>query len=285
MFRRYWVAVFALGLTFSAPALSQPSDQQARPYEAQDESAAPADKGGINPASQTFPYITQEMDEGSGSDTNQGDTKHERRDTPWSGEWLLLGDNPAQATMAWASIIAGLAAFVAAVLLWLTLRETRLIGQAQARAYVSCTGGEYAIFKSGGIDIRFDLKNNGQSPAKNCTVSVRALLPEIIRDENGERIPATPIYSEWAKSKPVNVYMARDESPYCAIRSVPDEQSGRLHDGTDLLRCEAIIEWTDVFRKTQRERIFIIAKDEWYWNNDSPRSRAGKIEIRSDPYE
>ena len=77
--------------------------------------------------------------------------------------------------MLWATWVIGLAtASVAAVgtcFLYETLRQTRQIGQAQVRAYISCTGATYTL-RDRHFFLHCDLENFGQSPALNLSAKL-----------------------------------------------------------------------------------------------------------------
>lgn len=75
----------------------------------------------------------------------------------------------AQYVMAhWAKISAGLAMLGVFGLLW-TLRETRRIGQAQARAYVSCPSGKFSFANNDhtALSVEIGVHNSGSSPARD----------------------------------------------------------------------------------------------------------------------
>lgn len=91
----------------------------------------------------------------------------------------------AQNSMAhWAKVSAGLA-LGALCGLFLTLWETRRIGQAQARAYVSCPAGAFKFSNSDytEIDVRIDVHNSGTSPAVDFEFSATIIVEYVEDDE------------------------------------------------------------------------------------------------------
>lgn len=80
----------------------------------------------------------------------------------------------------WAKISAILALFALFGVLF-TFRETREIGKAQTRAYVSITGGSVTVSESNLDEVLFavDIHNSGNSPAHDITIIGRAVIEYI----------------------------------------------------------------------------------------------------------
>jgi len=177
---------FALFMVLTPSVNAQEVEQHVSPAEARGEAHANPNDGGEYVSPGALHDVGQSMNgEGSGY-PDQANTEHEGRDAPWPWEWILLGDNPAQATMAWASIVAAFAALLAAVLLWLTFSATRRIGEAQTRAYLSIGGGEYDVTQAY-LTINMQIRNSGNSPARESLL--RTTFSASLKKESRGNMP------------------------------------------------------------------------------------------------
>lgn len=281
MSSRAWIAAVAFGLVFSCSALGQDAELQPSPTEAQTETNDNDSYSGQSIAPGAVPEdLGQPSDSESGERADQRKPESEGGNTPWTWEWLLLGDNPAQATMAWASIIAAVAAVIAAVLLYCTFRETRRIGQAQVRAYLVCSGGDFIVGERS-VYITVNVANKGQSPAVRCFVRARLSAPEIVGEGNNERLPGRLIFSDWRESSAIPISVESISSLSVEFAPFTDKQQMRLYHGADDVRGEIVVEWIDVFNDRLREYFDIRQAVAWGWNGDTPSSRIGKLEARS----
>ena len=171
MSKRSWFAGVALGLAIFCPVLAQDVDQPISPSETQTEPATQLDVGSDFIATEAVPDAGLPVDETTTQQTDQSDSKDEDRDAPWSWSWLLLGDNLAQAIMAWASAIAALMASIAAGLLWATLRETRRSDERQTRAYLCAATNVVYNGPEGRFEFSTVVTNRGQTPAFDAQIA------------------------------------------------------------------------------------------------------------------
>lgn len=186
MFRSYWIIVVALGLVF-AVSLGQAQDQTPEtpidPAPAQEQSAD-------QPPIEDAPVIFILPTEPSGSEHDGSAAEDGQED---AAQHLIFGDGWAQWVMAGTGIGAFFLSGWAVWLLWQTLSatrkavvqtekateaanrtvdETRLIGQAQTRAYVQLDDIDYKWedvpnFVGRGLRVRVDWRNTGQSPTRS----------------------------------------------------------------------------------------------------------------------
>jgi hypothetical protein len=91
--------------------------------------------------------------------------KEQSKDLHLSWDWVLLGDNIAQAVMAWSSLIGAIAAVYAARMLWVTLKETRASDERQSRAYMCAAISVNFNSVLNRFEFAIVATNRGQTPA------------------------------------------------------------------------------------------------------------------------
>lgn len=160
----------------------------------------------------------------------------------------------------WTRVIAGLTALGIGILGW-TLFETRAvagitreIGEAQVRAYLSCTGGEFCN-DGYTLVIRPEFKNTGQSPAKS--VIVHLTLDQIATEEPDI---ADDLYKQWFEDTSIRRMQIDDVVPSESergcfefeIRKAYQKGTGDivwapLYGNIVTFVVTGWVEWTDVF--------------------------------------
>nr|MBF0681506.1 hypothetical protein [Pseudomonas sp.] len=199
--------------------------------------------------------------------------------------------------MAAFSVVATLASVFAVVLLKDTLaatreavraaddavKVTRVLGQAQVRAYLNCVGGDYT-FGDDFISIQVHLTNSGQSPAPSCRVTGRitALAPK--------GVPGTAL---GMKVLPLNLFPAEFtgipsggtlvKSHLTAFDNQRvNETFKALGRGSWYFYVQCKMSWIDVFGDEQTLSFFLsqIGKDE-FGETSSGFRRSGGLEARN----
>jgi len=206
MFRSYWIAAIALGLTVSFSSLAEEvmSQHPIEPIATQEQAAEKARIEArlmattITPAEPT----ATEHNQSTAPDSNSATNDH-----------LFYGDGFAR----WLMTVTGIGALILSVwAVWLlkkTLDATRdavgqtaastaaalksidtteRIGEAQVRAYLSCVRGEYAVeFSAQHFRCTLVAKNNGQSPATDISATYDLTFADV--DEMGHEGPTPRI--------------------------------------------------------------------------------------------
>ncbi|MBO6668992.1 hypothetical protein [Parvibaculum sp.] len=168
-------------------------------------------------------------------------------------------DHRAQQEMALASIwlwaLAAIQALIAIVGIYyirLTLMETRHLGQAELRAYLSCEGGEYSAENSR-LQCCAIVKNYGQSPATSISATYRLAIRQFGEDGNPEiteiegvtlRGSAPPIPANATARVPLNIPWSKIEEVDYMFR----DDVGRTEVW---FRIWGELRWKDVFGLTQ----------------------------------
>ncbi|WP_417463260.1 hypothetical protein [Kordiimonas sp.] len=167
-------------------------------------------------------------------------------------------DTYAQWLMAAFAAIATGASIWALVYLRRTLYETRRIGKAQIRAYLTCTGGKFTISLNAAW-ATVTLKNTGQSPATRCAVRGHLMTPNM---------NSVGIADQLSRSQSVNreaFYIAAniegDVSLIFDLRHAPREmfRDVTVKDFPFAAHCE--LEWFDVFGDRQYFEFFVVEDD------------------------
>lgn len=166
--------------------------------------------------------------------------------------------------------------FAASAAAWFalgTIRETRRIGEAQVRAYLTCVGGSYRIGQQLCV-AHITLKNFGQSPARRATI--RASLGTFDSDaaDGGDFI--------YSPQKLVNFYeipaSAEDKSHIIFQVNFGYEICSDMVEGGRLLFVACVLDWDDVFDKSQIIEFFLVADDgDIIRPVDKPIYREGKM--------
>tara|TARA_R110002012_G_scaffold76663_6_gene193701 strand:- start:31736 stop:32326 length:591 start_codon:yes stop_codon:yes gene_type:complete len=149
-------------------------------------------------------------------------------------------------------VAAGAAAWFA----FCTIRETRRIGEAQVRAYLSCIGGSYKFGQQLCV-AHITLKNFGQSPARRATV--RASLGTINTDdtENSDFI--------YSSAKLINFYeipASFEETGHAVLPlKFGYESCSDIVQGGQIFFLACVLDWDDVFGGNQIIEFFLTAED------------------------
>jgi hypothetical protein len=157
-----------------------------------------------------------------------------------------------------------IAAFVSVVFVRNTLLETRRIGRAETRAYLSIKGNGYSTV-GGYITLNFIIKNSGSSPAKNvkATCILRAFVES--KTTNGiipyfEYIFTPPLTIDAPDvqaggERPISIDFDQDSfsaSEWFLIRD-------HISDG-QMFYSKVILAWTDVFEDCDGTETFFVTQ-------------------------
>lgn len=152
------------------------------------------------------------------------------------------------------------------------VEETRRIGEAQVRAYLTCVGGEFLV-SARLLKLRLRVKNTGQSPAPECRILCAPFGPF-----DGNEL----LYLPGLLCEIFYVAASQEEGGELIF----NEESGLISAfATELLRqsiyvsAECRMEWTDTFGKTQTQNFFLVEVDEPQKEvSPRPAVRRGKLE-------
>jgi hypothetical protein len=126
--------------------------------------------------------------------------------------------------------------------------ETRRIGEAQTRAYLSCTGASYKL--SGHLcAVTLRVKNFGQSPAKHALVSAALITP----DFEAVGVQGMPTLRTQDEQKSLYDIPASGEEKAIVVlkASFPKGVARDLVEDAKLFLVEGTLTWNDVFGKPQ----------------------------------
>lgn len=178
--------------------------------------------------------------------------------------------------------IAGLAAILFSLRqTWINITDNREIGQAQTRAYLAVSGGDFVIRKDGTIELNVEVRNFGQSPAKRGHVYAQLLIPRY----RGGRIE-----SDFDFSAPQSAEIFSISTTVPTVVSVefkkpfPIDTVGMLRDTEGVLFVDVQVRWIDVFNGRNGPDEFRLQEEltgDPIFNNDLPRSRIGKMNVRT----
>jgi hypothetical protein len=244
---RHWIAATVVGLALTSPVLAQDAQQEISPPEISSEAPTKANDDGDSIFAGAVPD-TPEAADNTGAKKGDGQyPEDESGNAPWWWKLLLLRETPAQAVMAWASVFAAFVSLLATVLLWLTLRETRLIGQAEVRAYKLYRIGQVRSTSDGagrleGVSVVGKLENCGQSPAYDVELGglLSMTCPEI-SEEPDRRITFALVSS----------YLAPGISLDAATVQIPIKNFIDNPDLAKTLWGMVVVRYRDVFKTTQ----------------------------------
>lgn len=171
--KRYWIALAAIGLAAFTPVPS-PGNLDAEPEPARQEQQDRADdQRGVSDSLLPGHEAAVEDRANEAQPDNEGPADEDSGEPGPSPPWWLLNDTTAQAIMAAATVLATLASIGAVILLLMTLHETRRIGRAQTRAYLSVRAMKAVTdADSGDVVLKFEVFNCGASPARNVVASM-----------------------------------------------------------------------------------------------------------------
>lgn len=147
--------------------------------------------------------------------------------------------------MFWATAFSALASVLAACLLYMTLHMTQTTSHKQLRAYVSMSFFELPVFSANQhIQMKFVLKNRGQTPAKNVRSAFRV------------EVWPYPLPPDWdiGELRPdpaerVVLQAGGDQLiGHRSTRVIDQEAIARVTDGTSMrLYAVGLVEYEDVF--------------------------------------
>lgn len=166
-------------------------------------------------------------------------------------------DTFAQWVMAFAGLIATVASVWALFYLRRTLHETRRIGQAQVRAYLSIASGTYSIY-SGILILKADVRNTGSSPSRSGTLNWRVehigfetQAGQITKINRVSRAEDTPFASVQAEGSVGDV----------EVRFSTDDGIGNdLFDRRIPFVVKGALQWTDVFGVVCHEPFSLVSR-------------------------
>jgi hypothetical protein len=233
-----------LFLSFSASSgLTQPPEQNISPSSDNGGAAAQANNadGDISPSA--IRNIRKSVNEEPGQTADQNAAKNKDRDAPRSLDWFLLGDNPAQATMAWASVAASAFSLLAIVLLFLTLRDARRSDERQMRAYMHVR----VSVETQADHFRISLvgKNHGQTPAYR--VMARCSWSDQMTDTDHSLMPERSRGS-LGPGEELHMTALTNAAPYPG-ESLTEEQCVAIRTGATCLYVYGRIDYVDAFNK------------------------------------
>lgn len=230
------------------------------------------------------------------SETTGRNNAHEESEEPgqkpawryWTERFIVLEDTPAQWLMAVFSIVATVASIYAVLLLRDTLTETRAavraaddavaetrrIGEAQVRAYLACTGAKYRIVNQLCV-VTVAIRNSGQSPAKQATISGRLIAYNMDSVGNDDQFLRGPY--RLTEMFAIPAAGEEDDTLLLQVPFAPDIRD-ELATGTRLIMVECTMVWTDVFNKQQSIQFFLIEQNsEFVYEANFPRRREGSM--------
>lgn len=171
MSKRYWIALAAVGLAAFTPAPSAGNlDTEPEPAR-QEQREGAAEQGSIESGLPTSLQTPVESGADEAQPNEERPANEDSREPGPPSPWWLLHDTTAQALMAFATVLATIASIGAVILLLMTLHETRRIGRAQTRAYLSIRDMKAVEGDAGDLVIHYTVVNSGNSPARNVVVS------------------------------------------------------------------------------------------------------------------
>jgi len=252
MFRRYWLPAIALGLILSA-AQGAPVKNAARPH-------SDAAQAQTQPVSGAPPVARTAIDHNAdriakaleAQNAREGSKEEDQRarDNLQAQQKMA---NAAASTVVVAAIEASLTLIGICLVGWTlyhtkraadaaheAVKETRSIGQAQVRAYLSCVGAHYEIFEGNIMFFVPRFKNTGASPASEIVVTGQVCV--ILDDE--------PCYSDVHSDSALPI--ASGEVGDCRMPYGGTEDPIKPHIGKNRdWEVTGTCYWTDVFGERQ----------------------------------
>lgn len=156
------------------------------------------------------------------------------------------------------------------------IRDTREIGEAQVRAYLTVTGGDFIVRSDGTIEFRVQMRNVGTSPSPECEVFAQASSPRITESE----ISAALDYSDTVSLRTFFIPTGETWSRWITIKTpFPALASQYLYEGWSPVKIEGQIRWKDVFGGQQMAEFLMLEHldNEPKFNSDNPPSRHGSL--------
>lgn len=269
------VIIIFIGITFFAfiefePKCELPDLVGVSNDESAYKNEGPGIHGGKNQSTSERPQIVPfRQDSETGKHHSDGETGKQTADQP-TQQLITRLDLCAQNRMAWWARPAALAAVIGALLLaftiYLTLQEiaeTRRIGEAQVRAYLTVARVKRKFVKIENtndpsqvrrIDIQFVIRNGGQSPAREIFVRDSIQLRQGGTDCTEEKIDGAPV-------RPAFSIAPGEEKVIHARSKLIDRASTRSIDaGTLTILAQIKLVWSDIHgSRWQQETGFV-----WY---------------------
>ena len=163
--------------------------------------------------------------------------------------WWNVAQAVSTVLAAFATILAAWAAVSAARAARDSILETRRIGEAQVRAYISALPGSYEIGPHG-LRIIIKYKNSGQSPALSIKVAARATFSipaKVARFHNDCDVRATKdARNEWGIVPP-----GQEEETFLHWNraDIGEDAIKFAVNGLGRFRADGTLEWLDVFKQ------------------------------------
>lgn len=129
-----------------------------------------------------------------------------------------------------------------------SIDETRRIGEAQTRAYLSCTGASYQ-FSGQLCAVTLRVKNFGQSPAKHALVSAALITPDF-EVVGVQGMPTLRTLDE--QNSLYDIPASGEEKAIVVLKAnFPTGVTRELVEDGRLFLVEGTLTWNDVFGKPQ----------------------------------
>lgn len=243
--RSYRLAIIALGLTLLLGGQAEPDQPEASTGEATTQEQWPP-----------LPLPVQVVEEQAEKEARER-IEQEAREREIDDVAAQRGMNEASQRMADAAEvqtwIVGFGTFLLFVTLFLTwqancaaraaVQVTRIVGEAQVRAYLTCEGAEYSV-STGALMCKMKMRNHGLSPANRCTV--KAYADGMVRVGDERKFIRSEETEGWGPAIPA-------EGVGDITMSWNKEHVGGalfnhiLNGGEFDITCK--VEWVDVFEK------------------------------------
>jgi len=133
---------------------------------------------------------------------------------------------------------------------------TRRIGEAQVRAYLSCTGATYNIAEQI-CAAEITIKNFGQSPARRATVKARAATLNLENPE-GDPYIFSPEKSMEFFEIPAS---CEDTRTILFLLTFGAGVCAEIVEDARLFHIDCVLEWVDVFDETQVIKFYLFADE------------------------
>lgn len=137
--------------------------------------------------------------------------------------------------------------------------NTREIGEAQTRAYLTCTGAEYEVW-SDHIFITVLMENKGQSPASKVRLEATATLAKWKDNANpGDRsLEEHELQTISEDCEMIQAGVKGEGSVEYTRQEIGDQWHNLLHKSGLLVGVHCQITWTDVFDKPQTFTVYVV---------------------------
>lgn len=156
-----------------------------------------------------------------------------------------------------------------------TITVTRVLGEAQVRAYIFCEGAGFQVEKSG-VYVRPRIRNYGQSPARNVTIKARLVWYSVEKTYKEHRSPE-------AETTCHLISVGRSEEAFIVwfVEELDAATMQQVYTNRDSFWVDCEISYVDVFDIPQTVNVRLTvdhASDKW---DDAYAQRTGKLEPES----